>query len=261
MPLSSIGRIIFILVSLLFATAGSADDDINLKLSAGVDFTSGEYGGSDDIEDTYIPVTVIAQTGRLGFRLTIPRLSVRAPSGTVIIDPGGDPVPGTGPLRTESGIGDVIGAVTLYDVVSNHDLGIALDLTGKVKFATADEDKGLGTGKNDYSVQADAYKYFNNLTLLMSGGYKVRGDPSGIDLENVLFASIGGVYRFASDTRGGLIYDFRESAFDSGDDIKELTGFISKRLSDAWRIQAHVLTGFGDASPDWGGGVLIKYAF
>ncbi len=96
---------------------------------------------------------------------------------------------------------------------------------------------------------------------MFSGGYKVRGEPSRLDLENVLFASVGGVYQFAPRTRGGLIYDFRESAFSSADDIQELTGFVSQQLSDAWRIQAHVLTGFGDASADWGGGVLIKYAF
>jgi hypothetical protein len=249
------------LASLLFTTAGSANDDLKLKLSTAVDFTSGEYGGADDIEDTYIPVTLSAETGRLGFRVTIPHLSVRAPSGTIITDPGGDPVLGPGPLKTERGLGDIIGAVTLYDVVNDRDLGIALDLTAKIKFATADEDKGLGTGENDYSIQADVYKYLDDLTLLVSGGYKVRGDPSGLDLENVLFASVGGVYQFASRTRGGLIYDFRESAFSSGDDIQELTGFVSQQLSDAWRIQAHVLTGFGDASPDWGGGVLIKYAF
>lgn len=258
---SMFGQVIVALASLLLAPAGFAADDIKLKLSSGIDFTSGDYGGSEDIEDTYIPVTATIETGRLGFRLTIPYLSVRAPAGTVIIEPGGDPVLGPGPLRTESGLGDIIGAVTLYDVVSNHDLGIALDLTAKVKFATADEDKGLGTSENDYSIQADVYKYLDDLTILASGGYKVRGDPSSLDLENVFYASVGGVYQLAPRTRGGLIYDFRESAFASGDDIQELTGFVSQQLNDTWRIQAHVLTGFGDASPDWGGGFLVKYTF
>lgn len=178
-----------------------------------------------------------------------------------IAQPAGDPVLGIGPLRTESALGDIVGNVTLYDVEINHDLDIALDLTAKVKFATADEDKGLGTGENDYTIQADVYKYLDDLTLLVSCGYKLRGDPSGVDLENVFFASVGGVNQFTPRTRGGLIYDFRESAFSSSDDIQELTGFVSQPLSDAWRVQAHVLTGFGDASPDWGGGALIKYAF
>lgn len=249
------------MATLLFATVGIAADDIRANVSAGVDFSSGDYGGSDDIDDIYIPVTASVENGRLGYRLTIPYLSVRAPTGTVTTGPSGNPILGEGPKRTESGLGDVIGAVTFYDVVSNSDLNIALDLTAKIKFATADEDKGLGTGEHDYSIQADVYKYLDDFTLLASGGYKVRGDPSGLDLENVFFASVGGVYQFAPRTRGGLIYDFRESAFDSGDDIQELTGFVSQQLSNAWRIQVHLLTGFSNASPEWGGGFLIKYAF
>ena len=36
-----------------------------------------------------------------------------------------------------------------------HANPLLIDLTGKVKFGTADENKGLGTGENDYAVQAD----------------------------------------------------------------------------------------------------------
>lgn len=252
-----------IFLSLVLAATGAnaQSSGISFKLSTGIDYTSGDYGGVDDIEDTYIPVTANVDYGRFGFRLTVPYLSVRAPSGTVITDPGGQPVPGSGASTTESGLGDITASVTLFDVIYNRDLGIALDITGKVKFATADEDKGLGTGEHDYSVHADLYKYLDELTLLASAGYKVRGDPSGIDLENVFMGSIGGIYSFTPETRGGLIYDFRESAFASADSIRELTGFVSQRINDDWRVQVYALTGFSDSSPDFGGGVLIKHLF
>lgn len=244
----------------VLAQTGDASVSQSVSLSTGIDFTTGEYGGVDDIEDTYVPLTLSIARGRLGYRLTVPYLSVRAPSGTLFTDPGGQPIPGTGTRTTESGLGDVVGSVTLYDVINNRNNAIAMDLTGKVKLATADENKGLGTGEHDYSLQADFYKFFDRFTLLASAGYKVRGDPIGVDLENVFLASAGGIYQFRSQTRLGVIYDYRESAFATGEAIREVTGFVSKRLNDTWRLQFYLVNGQSDSSPDWGGGIMLKAA-
>jgi hypothetical protein len=242
---------------LLQGVATAQDNDPKFTLSTGVDFASGTYGGDVDIEDIYVPLTATVDYGRVTFRLTVPYLSVRAPEGT-IFDSGGEPLPGSGALTTESGLGDVIGSVTIYDVINNQQLGLAMDLTGKVKFGTADENKGLGTGESDYTVQADLYKFVDDLTLLGSLGYKYRGDPTGVDLDNVLMASVGGTYRFSPGVKGGLIFDYRESAISGSDSIQELTGFVSRRIAESWRLQVFVLTGFTDSSPDWGGGFQIK---
>ncbi len=238
-------------------TAAAQDNDPKFTLSTGVDFTSGTYGGDVDIEDTYVPLTATVDYGRVAFRLTVPYLSVKAPEGT-IFDPGGEPLPGSGALTTESGLGDIIGSVTFYDVINNQQLGLAMDLTGKVKFATADEDKGLGTGESDYSVQADFYKFMDDFTLLSSVGYKFRGDPTGLDLNDVFMASLGGTYKFTPDVNGGLFFDYRESAISGSDSIQELSAFVSRRVSENWRLQVYGLTGFTDSSPDWGGGIQIK---
>ena len=242
---------------LLQGVATAQDNDPKFTLSTGVDFASGTYGGDVDIEDIYVPLTATVDYGRVTFRLTVPYLSVRAPEGT-IFDSGGEPLPGSGALTTESGLGDVIGSVTIYDVINNQQLGLAMDLTGKVKFGTADENKGLGTGESDYTVQADLYKFVDDLTLLGSLGYKYRGDPTGVDLDNVLMASVGGTYRFSPGVKGGVFFDYRESAISGSDSIQELTGFVSRRIAESWRLQVFVLTGFTDSSPDWGGGFQIK---
>ena len=235
-----------------------ADDyDSTFSISTGVNITRGTYGGTEDIEDIYVPLTASLDYGRVAFRLTVPYLSVSAPEGT-IYDPGGTPLPGSGAMTTESGLGDVIGSATFYDVVSSERLGLAMDLTGKIKFGTADEDKGLGTGESDYSVQADFYKFFDKLTVMSSVGYKFRGDPVGVDLEDVLMASVGSTYKFTPDVNGGLFYDYRESAITGGDSIQELTAFVSRRVTEDWRLQVYALTGFSDSSPDWGAGVTMK---
>ena len=240
-------------------TAVAEDNDTEISLSAGVDFTSGTYGGDLDIEDIYVPLTTTIDNGRFTFRLTVPYLSVTAPEGT-IFDPGGVPLPGTGDMVTESGLGDIIGSATIYDVIDIERLDLVMDLTGKIKFGTADADKGLGTGEADYSVQADFYKFADQITLTGSIGYKFRGDPTAYDLENVLMASVGSIYKFTPDVNGGLFFDYRESAISGTDSVQELTVFVSRRITDDWRLQLYALTGFTDSSPDWGGGIQIKRA-
>ena len=245
------------LVMLQSVTAAAQDNDPEITLSVGTEITSGTYGGDVDIEDIYVPVTATMDYGKIAFRLTVPYLSVEAPEGT-IFDPGGEPLPGSGAMITESGLGDVIGSVTIYDVISSQRLDFAMDLTGKVKFGTADENKGLGTGENDYTVQADFYKFVDRFTWLGSVGYKFRGDTETLALDDVLMASLGGNYKFTSNVNAGVFFDYRESAISGSDSIQELSGFVSRRLSEDWRIQVYALTGFTDSSPDWGAGLKIK---
>lgn len=245
------------LLLLASVPAGAQDDAPRFSISAGAEYTTGAYGGDTDIEDFYVPLKATVDYRRLSLRLTVPYLSVRAPEGTVITGPGGEPIPGTGDIVTNSGIGDVIGSVTVYDVIRNRRLGFAMDLTGKVKFGTADVDKGLGTGENDFTVQADFLKFMDRITWIGSVGYKFRGQPPGATLDDALLASAGGIYKFNGDTRAGMFFDYRESSI-GADPTQELSVFLSNRISADWRLQAFVFRGFTDSGADWGAGLQVK---
>lgn len=248
--------------TLLLALAGASyGKGSAFTLSTGIDYTSGDYGGNEKIEDIYAPVTATYTHGSIEYRLTIPYLRVRAPTGTIVTGSSGQTSVGSGPKKTESGLGDIIGGITFYDVFYSRPHNLAVDITTKVKFATADEDKGLGTGKHDYSVQTDLYKYFDQFYISGLVGHKFRGDPSGLDLDNSWLASIGGNYTFTSRTRGGVAYDYRQSAFDNTDDVSELSGFVSVKLASDWRMQFYGVMGLSDGSPDWGTGLRLKLNF
>ena len=246
---------LFLLYSISAAAEGTKP---RISLSAGAEYTTGAYGGDTDIEDFYVPITAVADFRKVEFRLTVPYLSVRAPEGTVVIGPGGDPIPGTGEIVTNSGLGDVVGSVTILDVLSNSDLGFAMDLTGKVKFGSADEDKGLGTGENDYTVIADFFRFADRLTLIGSLGYTLRGEPAGVDFDDTLLASVGGIYGLAPTISSGVFFGYRESSI--GDDpIEELSVFVSGRVGAGWRTQVYAFTGFSDSGPDWGAGLQFRH--
>ncbi|MGB5586281.1 MAG: hypothetical protein WBN78_00815 [Gammaproteobacteria bacterium] len=242
------------------ASAASAEE-MNARLGIGTEYTTGDYGGTSSVDEIYVPMTGSWDNGLIGLRLSVPWATVRAPEGTLIDGPDGQPVVGDGPQRTESGLGDVIAAVTWIDAVDYAAAGISADLTGTVKFGTADEDKGLGTGENDYSLHADVYKFFGSTTLIISGGHTVRGDPDGYELENVWFASGGVAFRVNDDTRSGIFLDWRQSAVDGSDDPAELSGFLSKELGQSLDLAAYALLGLSDSSPDWGGGLNLNRRF
>ncbi len=154
------------------------------SLGTGFDFSSGKYGGSTTTEILYIPVTGKYESDNLTLKLTVPYISV---TGTGYVVPGvgplsmsngttmgmGNPVTST-KSTSNSGLGDVTASVG-YNVYDGDT--ISFDLFGNVKFGTADVNKGLGTGKNDYSAQLDGYYSLNSATLFATAGYKIMGRP------------------------------------------------------------------------------------
>ncbi len=235
--------------------AGAAD---RLSLTTGVDYSSGKYGGTQSTDITYIPITAKYQTGPWTLKLTVPHISVTGP-GNVVPDVG-TVTTSTTTRTTQSGLGDIVAGAT-YNVYWNKDTRTAVDLTGKVKFGTADEKKGLGTGKNDYSLQVDVYKSYDRVTPFGTLGYKVLGDPAGYKLDNVFFGSLGVSYKVSSATSAGAIVDLRERSTPTGSPRRELTGFVTHKLDRNWKLQGYAVKGFSDGSPAWGAGAMITYTF
>ena len=243
---------------ILMSADAAAQDAGALRFSTGVEYSTGKYGGSDDIEELYVPFTLRAGFERIGLRITVPWLSVTAPQETVVTDLGAEPMPGSGVAVTESGLGDVVGALTFYDLYVSDKADFVVDATAKIKFGTADETAALGTGENDFTLQLDAYRFFDRLSLQGTAGYRLRGDPPGVELNDVFLASVGGAYLASANTLLGVYYDYRETAIGAVEDVHELSGFSSFRLGRAWRMELYVFTGLTDSSTDFGGGILFS---
>ena len=233
-----------------------------LTLGTGFDYTSGNYGSSQSTDILYLPFYARYETGRALFRLTVPYVRITGPGN--VLGAGADRVtlPGrAGPRRTESGLGDIV-ASAFYNVLSERSSVIGLDLGAKVKLGTADETKGLGTGKNDYSLQADLFKPLGGgYTLFGSLGRRWYGDPPGVNLKDVFYGSLGASYRFSAERAAGVVYDYRPAIIAGGGEISELTAYVSQRLSREWKLQPYAVLGFGRASPDYGVGLQIAYSY
>jgi Putative MetA-pathway of phenol degradation len=243
------------------AAEGAPPAAQGLTLGTGFDYTSGKYGSSEKTDILYIPFYARYETGRAVFRLTVPYIRITGPGN--VLGAGADRVtlPGpTGPRRTESGLGDIV-ASAFYNVLSERRYPVGVDLGVKAKFGTADENKGLGTGQNDYSLQADFFKPIGDNTLFGSLGHRWYGSPPGVHLDNVFYGSIGVSHRFSSQSSAGVAYDYRPRIIAGGGEISELTAFWSQRLAGGWKLQPYAVLGFGRASPDYGVGAQIAYSY
>ena len=72
--------------------------------------------------------------------------------------------------------------------------GWIVDLNGRVKFDTASASRGLGSGKTDYAVQANVYKWL--------------GEPTRVSYDNVVCGSLGGCFDILPALKDGDSYGF-----------------------------------------------------
>jgi len=246
---------LFLTCLLMPASAGA---ESTFSWTTGLDYSSGKYGSANTTEIWYVPLTTRLETGDWQFKLTVPYVRMKSPSGGVIIgyDANGTPIrSGVGTPVTESGLGDLIASAT-YSLVARKDL--LLDLTAKVKFGTASVSKGLGTGENDLGVVMDAYFPHGKATPFLSAGYRRPGDPPGQNLRNTWQAGIGLAYKVSGQWSTGAMYDWRSAASTAGSPQRDLLLYAVYKPVSNWKMQAYASKGFSDASADYGLGLMVS---
>lgn len=236
-----------------------------IGVGTGFDYSSGDYGGTGDTTILFIPFTAKYKTENYAVKITIPYIQMESDDGNVV-GGGSDAIvvnSGTGNSNstTESGLGDIIlkGTYFLYEGVENNPLVPAVDLSAKIKFPTADEEKGLGTGKADFALESDFTWFTDKYAIFTTLGYKFMGSNETYDLNDVAYASIGGTYQIKKALSVGLIHDFKEATTNSGSIMNEVTGYINYKLSDQWKFLFYVVKGFSDGSADYGTGAIVSF--
>lgn len=240
----------------LLVSAASAADTSTFRAAVGYDYTTGKYGGTQSVDETYVPFTAAYEMNNVELRVTVPYASVSGPA-TIIDGTTGEFAPGPG--GTRSGLGDVVMGLSLYDLLRSSGDGFQLDAGAKVKFGTADQAKGLGTGETDYSLQLNALREVGSVGLFASAGYVWRGSPTGLPLRSVAFGSIGGDVRVADAARAGITYGYRPAAISGFPAVQEASLFLAFAPTGGLTLRPYVSAGFSDSSPSWGAGVSLGW--
>lgn len=239
---------------------GALAADGTWSVGSGVHYSRGDYGGPTETRILSVPLNLRYDAEPWILKLTVPYLKIRG-SSTVVPDVGRvDRNVRAGTESNAAGLGDSTVSAT-YAAYYSAASRTGVDLTGKLKLATGDENEGLGTGSNDVSAQIDVYRALERFTVFGSFGYTMFGASPIIDLKNVFYGSLGLSRRLSETNSAGVELDLRQGASPAPAAQRELMGFITHRIDRAWRGQAYVFKGFADGSPDVGAGVSAAYSF
>ena len=250
-------RAFAVLPALFLASVAFAADG-ELSAGAGIDYSRGDYGTGSETKILSIPFMARYDIDPWRFKLTVPYLRVTGE---------GDVIPGVGRTnrgrrgeRTESGIGDSVLAAT-YGGLRDAQSQSGLDLTAKLKLPTGDENRGLGTGSTDETIQVEPYKTIDRLTLFGTLGYTFFGHSDVVELKNGFLYEVGASARLdATDSVGASLFG-RQRVVEGGSPQRELTVFWNRRVAKAQRLQAYFLLGLADGSPDVGIGASALFSF
>jgi len=252
------GILFLLLASLTFSSFSySATQSGKLALSTGATYTSGDYGSDKTTEILYLPVSLKYKQNRWSFKLTVPYIRKTGPENIIrgigevdqrIISRQG----------THDGLGDIVFSAG-YRLAYFPESKILIDLKGKAKFGTADEDKGLGTGKNDYSTTAGLYKLMGDFTAYITAGRKFYGESASIKLDDVFYGSTGLVYKASEKASFGADLFLKQKTASHRASTQQLTGYLIYKLDKNLKVQGYLIKGISENAPDIGAGFSLGY--
>ena len=228
-------------------------------------FLQAEFGGAGSRLTVRLPYLRVDHTGNVA----------PTPDGPIIVGAGGPGSPAwqeSAPGDGESGIGDLSLRSDSYLVRAGKGNRPALSLVIDLKWPTASEKKGLGTGEYDYGAGLDYLQPLGrHFQILGAASYRFMGSPEGTDFDNRLrlFAGFAvvtphTVWRLVGESISPVldevpVFDATGTAvgMTSVDDYRIVRGEAVFRNQAGGSMRLYALTGLNDSSPDLGFGIVF----
>lgn len=216
------------------------------RLQFGAEYAEGDYGPREKTE-TWTLFVAPGFVGEIGeISLTVPALVNDGPTTA-----GEDARASRFTGDREAGVGDL----TLkgrYYLVDEDEIGgmPGVDVLGRLKLPTADEDKNLGTGEFDYGPGLGIYKHVGKAILLADAEYILREEPRGINLDNQFRYSIGAGHPVVKSLNGYVFLDGATGSAPGADSPAEVSVLADWKFSSDTSLQPYAGLGLTDGSPD-----------
>lgn len=260
-----------------------AASEPQFSLGLGLDYARGDFG--TDSTSTYATMPLIFDwypNQRFSLELTVPFIyqstsntgyaATGSGSAAVQYTGGGRGMDssrmgqsGTGFTYTsseeQSGLGDITlesSYILLQDASGLPDLALICYL----KFPTADEDKGLGTGKFDWGPGLHLAKWLGTWQPFIEGRYILQGAARAeTGARDYLLADAGLGYAWNENLYAAGFSRFGTVTFDG------MAAPLDLRLKTVWAfteansVELYLVKGLSDGSPEYGGGISFFAAF
>jgi hypothetical protein len=266
---------------------GPTSSEQNWQIGFNPSYSRGNFGTDSTSSFFYAPISIRRFFKDGDVALVIPFVTATTDGGTTLV--GGNPVrvdnsgpgggsgtgcsnsgPGSGNCltgqapgqnATESGLGDIILRGRYY-IVEEKDWTPLVAVTGRLKLPTADETRGLGTGKMDEGVGTEISKRLgDNWMTFLDGGFNIIGRPQGLNLRNQWWYDVGAGYYFMQNLLGSVYFEEYRSLVSGAQNIRDVFFGMSYRASSEWRFNGGVAVGLSNGAPDQVFSVGTSYRF
>ena len=235
----------------------SRPGDAKAELSVGAEYQTGDYGTGERIESRSAVAGARVAKARVILSARLPYTQVDAP-GNVVTGGGGlfglpiivDPTRPATRVRRR-GVGDLrLGAAWVAPVKA-----VNLAAYGQVKLPTAKA--GLGTGKADYAIGAEAAKPLGTVTPFANVTYTMPGSPDGYRLRNTLTGQAGLNAALGSGVSGQIAYGYAQSPGAALADEQLLSMRLTTGVASRISLSVHGGAGLSKGAPDASAGVQL----
>jgi len=212
-------------------------------------YLTGDYGLDRRSDIYYGSVMIKRYLSKGDITLTVPYLDIPSNGVTFI---GGTPEADTS-ATGGSGLGDIILKGRYYAVDQDGPLPF-IDLVGSIKFPTADEDKGLGTGEFDFTALSEFTWRLGDSpwSALAELGYTFVGKMPGVDMKNRWLYSVGLAYEVDPKITLSGYLDGRTAIFEGEENPLSILLVGQYKFRPDLRLDTLFELGLTDGSPDFG---------
>lgn len=254
---------------------------VQFAAGVGLEASSGKFG--TDSTSSYVSVPFIMDwlpSERLDFELTVPLLyqnskntgraalgadakssARRNMNGQYSYIGGSATLTGGGTSDSSKfGLGDI----TLtggYQLLRDSATTPLIRPTFYLKFPTADDSKGLGTGKFDAGPGLSVSKWLGSWQPFVDSRYIFQGASADTGARDYFLADAGIGYSWNESLHTSAYARFGSTIFDG------MEAPLEARVKSVWRFaqrfssEAYLLKGLSEGSPDYGGGLLVFVEF
>jgi hypothetical protein len=229
-------------------------------------YLQAEFGGAGSRFLILLPYLWIDRTGNVSLTA----------GGPIVLGAGGPGRPAWQESRAgegESGVGDLYLRADTFLSRAGPGRRPALALILDLKWPTADERKGLGTGERDWGAGIDYVQPLGKVVqILGSASYRFMGSPEGVAFDDrlrlsagVAFVSARTAWRLVGESLPPVLDQvplFDAAGMPAGlrdvEDYRTARGEVAIRSGGGGSTRLFVLAGLNDSSPDLGFGLAFS---
>lgn len=230
-----------------------------LSFLTGLEYQQADYGTTDSTDLWRIPLGLGYRIESFSFFASMP-LQFAGSDGSIIVTHETSRNFMRAGQNSVSGIGDLTLSGTFYFTPDARN-SASYRLTGGVKFGTADADKGLGTGEDDFFIELGANKNIDSYMLSAMLGHEINGDTTDFNYDDVLYGTVGLAKWTKMNSQLGSYLYYSQSQVSGLKAPLELNVFYSQFIAKNRSVYYFASKGLSDGSPDFSLGGNIQFYY